>query len=86
MVHNNEAICLEEGITIFIHVENLESVRFWEGSFEVSTALLFQTEVFCVVTQCSVVVGYKRVKGSCCLHLQGAVAIWTSVATLLYSL
>jgi len=31
----------------------------------------FQVEVFWVVTSCSVVVGYRRFGGLCCLHLQG---------------
>jgi hypothetical protein len=32
---------------------------------------LWNFEVFCVVTPCSVVVGYQSFTGSCCLHLQG---------------
>jgi hypothetical protein len=35
---------------------------------------MFQVEVLSVVTPCSVVVGYQRFGGSCCLHLQGEVA------------
>jgi hypothetical protein len=34
---------------------------------------VFQVEVFCVVTSCSVVVGYRRFVSQCCLHLQGEV-------------
>jgi hypothetical protein len=34
-------------------------------------AVKFQVEVFWVVTSCSVVVGYQRFRGPCCLHLQG---------------
>jgi hypothetical protein len=30
----------------------------------------FQVEDFCVVTPCSVVVGYQRFGELCCLHLQ----------------
>jgi hypothetical protein len=33
-------------------------------------AVKVQVEVFCVVTLCSVVVGYKSFGGPCCLHLQ----------------
>jgi hypothetical protein len=36
-------------------------------------AVVFQVEVFCVVTPCSVVVGYQHFRGLCCLHLQGEV-------------
>jgi len=41
--------------------------------FEVFTVVTIQVEVFCVVTQCSVMAGYQRFGGSCCLHLQGEV-------------
>jgi hypothetical protein len=43
-------------------------------SFECFTAVIFQFEVICIVTSCSVVVGYQRFRGPCCLHLQGKVA------------
>jgi hypothetical protein len=33
--------------------------------------VMFQVEVFWFVTPCSVVVGYQRFRGPCCLHLQG---------------
>jgi hypothetical protein len=33
-------------------------------------AVMFQVHVFCVVMQCSVMVGYRRFGGPCCLHLQ----------------
>jgi hypothetical protein len=39
------------------------------ASFEASTEVMFQVEVFWVVTPCSVVVGYQRFRGPCCLHL-----------------
>jgi hypothetical protein len=39
------------------------------ASSEVFIAAMFQIEVFCVMTLCSVVVGYQRFKGPCCLHL-----------------
>jgi hypothetical protein len=41
------------------------------ASFEAFTAVIFQAEVFWVVTPCSVIVGYHRFGGSYCLHLQG---------------
>jgi hypothetical protein len=37
----------------------------------VFTAVNIQVEVFRVVKPCSVVVGYQRFGGPCCLHLQG---------------
>jgi hypothetical protein len=33
--------------------------------------LSIQVVVFWLMTQCSVVVGYQRFGGPCCLHLQG---------------
>jgi hypothetical protein len=44
-------------------------------SFEASTAVMFQVEFFCVVTSCSVVVGYQRFRGPRC---QGVTAQKTS--------
>jgi len=38
---------------------------------EVFTAINIQVEVFWVVTPGSVMVGYWRFGGSCCLHFQG---------------
>jgi hypothetical protein len=38
--------------------------------FEVFTVMKMQVVVFCVVRPCSVVVGYQRFGGPCCLHLQ----------------
>jgi hypothetical protein len=38
--------------------------------FEVFAAVLYQVEVFWVVTPCNVVVGYHHFGGPCCLHLQ----------------
>jgi hypothetical protein len=35
--------------------------------------LMLQVEVFCVMTPCSVVVGYQRFVGPFCLHLQDEV-------------
>jgi hypothetical protein len=40
-----------------------------DASFEAFMAVMFQVYVFWVVTQCSVVVGYHRFRGQCCLHL-----------------
>jgi hypothetical protein len=48
-------------------------VYFLNLSFEVFTAVMFQVDVFWVMTLCSVVVGYQRFGGPCCLHLQGEV-------------
>jgi hypothetical protein len=39
-------------------------------NFETSTVVIFQDEVFWVVTPCRVVVGYQRFRGSCCLLFQ----------------
>jgi hypothetical protein len=41
--------------------------------FEAFTAVMFQVEIFRVVTSCSIVVGYQRFGGRRCLHLQGEV-------------
>jgi len=43
------------------------------SSFEAFTAVMLLVGVFWVMTQCSVVVGYQRFGGPCCLHLQGEV-------------
>jgi hypothetical protein len=37
------------------------------SEFEAFTVMTFQVEVFLVVTPCSVVVGYQRFRGPCCL-------------------
>jgi hypothetical protein len=37
-------------------------------------AMMFQVELFWVVTPCSVVIGYQRFRGPCFLHLQGEVS------------
>jgi len=39
-------------------------------SFEAYKAVIFQVEVFWVVTPCSVVIGYQRFRGPCILHLR----------------
>jgi hypothetical protein len=46
-------------------------------SFEAFTAVMFQVEVYWVVTPCSVVAGYQRFGGPCCLHLQDEVKLET---------
>jgi hypothetical protein len=38
--------------------------------FEAFIALKIQVEVFWAVTPCSVVIGYQRFGGPCCIHLQ----------------
>jgi hypothetical protein len=40
------------------------------AKFEVITLVKIQIVVFCVVTPCSVAVGYQRFGGPCCLELQ----------------
>jgi hypothetical protein len=47
------------------HVLNLKTVS---ASLEAFSVVMFQVEVFWGVTQCSVVVGYQRFRGPCCLH------------------
>jgi hypothetical protein len=42
-------------------------------SFEAFTAMMFQEEVFWVLTPCGVVVRHQRFGGPCFLHLQGEV-------------
>jgi len=37
--------------------------------FKVLTAVRIHSEVFCVVTQCSVVIGYQSFGAPCCLYL-----------------
>jgi len=46
-------------------------IPFTLASFEAFTAVMFQFEVFWVVTPCSVVIEYQRFRVPCCLHLQG---------------
>jgi hypothetical protein len=41
--------------------------------FVVSMAVRIQVKFFCVVTPCSVVVGFQRFGGHCCGHLHGEV-------------
>jgi len=36
--------------------------------------VMFPFEVFWVVTPCSVVVGYQRFRGPCCLHIKGVLS------------
>jgi hypothetical protein len=40
--------------------------------FEAFTVMMFQVEVYWVVTPCSVVVGYQRFRGPCCLDDGGS--------------
>jgi hypothetical protein len=45
---------------------------------------LIQVEIFWVVVRCSVVVGYQRFGGPCCLHLHFALMMeeaWSSETT-----
>jgi len=41
----------------------------WHANFGAFMAVIFQSEI-CAVTLCSVVVGYQRFRGPCCVHLQ----------------
>jgi hypothetical protein len=41
--------------------------------FEAFTVVKIQVEVLCVVTPCSVEVGYQSFGGPCCLYLHGEV-------------
>jgi hypothetical protein len=44
-------------------------------TFEAFTAVIFQVEVFRVVTPCRILVAYHRFRSLCCLHLQGDEAL-----------
>jgi hypothetical protein len=56
-------------------MERVRKMRVF-GAF---TAVMFNVEVFWVVTPCSVVVGYQHFRGPCCLKLEGEVkAGWAS--------
>jgi hypothetical protein len=46
-----------------------------DASFESFNVVMFQVEVFWIVTPCIVVVGYRRFRGPCCLHLLGCDAV-----------
>jgi len=48
-------------------------ILIFDVNFEAFTAVMFQVKVFWDVTPCSVLVGYQRFRGPCCLHLQGEV-------------
>jgi len=43
-------------------------VTYVYASFEAFTAVMFQVQVFWIVTPYIVVVGYQRFRGPCCLH------------------
>jgi hypothetical protein len=40
------------------------------------TTVMFEVEVFSVLTPYRVLLGYQRFRGQCCLHLQGEVWRW----------
>jgi hypothetical protein len=46
-------------------------IRGAEPSGSAAVTFLGQLEAFWVVMPCNVVVGYQRLGGPCCLHLQG---------------
>jgi len=50
-------------------ISSFDANTFRFAAFEVFTAVKIQVEVFWVVTPCSVVVGYRRFRGPCCVHL-----------------
>jgi hypothetical protein len=50
--------------------------------FEAFTAVIFQVEVFCVVTTCRVVVGYQRFRGPCFTLMMEAA--WNSETSVSY--
>jgi hypothetical protein len=50
---------------------NGRSIRLVAMRFQAFTTVKIQIEILWVVTPCSVVVGYQRFRGPCCLHLQG---------------
>jgi len=45
-------------------------ILYKDASFEAFAAVMFQVEVFWVVTSGGAVVGYQCLRGPCCLHLQ----------------
>jgi hypothetical protein len=47
--------------------------RHLPDSFQAFTVVMFQVQIYWVVTLCSVVVGKQRFRGPRCLHLQGEV-------------
>jgi hypothetical protein len=53
------------GVAVFLELSG------YSLNFEAFTEVMFQVEVFRIVTPCSVVVGYQRFRGPCCVHLQG---------------
>jgi hypothetical protein len=48
--------------------------------FQLKNQFQIQVDFFWVVTPCSVVVGYQRFGGPCCLHLQGEVISYHNAA------
>jgi hypothetical protein len=63
--------------TLFVIFTTFQNINFrmnciWIASFKAFMAVI-QVEVFWVVTPCSVVVGYQRFGGPCCLHLHWVV-------------
>jgi hypothetical protein len=52
-------------------ISKFGSYRKYDAIFEVFTVVKIQVDVVCVVTPCSVAVGYQRFGEPCCFHLQG---------------
>jgi hypothetical protein len=56
----------------FIHIEELNNTaNHGIARFEVLTTVSTKMAVFWVVAPCSLVQGYRRFRGACCLHHQG---------------
>jgi hypothetical protein len=51
-------------------LRSIKGSKFPDARFEAFMAVKIRVEFFCIVTLCSVVVGYQRFRGPGCLHLQ----------------
>jgi hypothetical protein len=56
-------------------VSKSQEINGYYARYEVFTAVKIQVDVFWVVTPCSVVVGYRRFRGPCYIHLLGCDAV-----------
>jgi hypothetical protein len=69
---SEEGLCFMELVSIFsINIYHTSNQIKLLARFDIFTVEKIQVKVLCGVTPCSVVVGYQRFGGSCCLHLQG---------------
>jgi hypothetical protein len=64
----------------------MNGTKLFNATFEAFTAVIFQVEVFWVVTPCGVLIGYQRFRSTCCLHLTNLKmeAAWTSETLVSY--